>query len=88
MNAGFLYAIGAALTWGLVYAFDQKILSDSAPLAYLFINSLLSAILVLPFLFFDHGSIRSILSSGRTILLLIVLSVILATVANFLIFSG
>jgi drug/metabolite transporter (DMT)-like permease len=87
-DIGFIYAIGAAVTWGLVYALDQKILSNASPLAYLFINSLLSAILVLPFLLFDHGSIRSILSSNRTIIFLIIASVILATLANFLIFSG
>jgi drug/metabolite transporter (DMT)-like permease len=87
-NLGFLYAIGAALTWGLVYALDQKILSDASPLAYLFINSLLTAIIVLPFLFFDHASIRSIFSSNREILWLIIASVVLATLANFLIFSG
>src|ERR1700733_3958217 len=87
-NLGFVYAIGAALTWGLVYALDQKILSGASPLAYLFINSLLTAVIVLPFLFFDHGSIKNILSSDKTILWLIVASVILATLANFLIFSG
>ncbi|MGC9968295.1 MAG: DMT family transporter [Minisyncoccia bacterium] len=87
-NFGFVYAVGAALTWGLVYALDQKILSGSSPLAYLFINSLFTAILVLPFLFFDGGSIKTIFSSRGTILWLIVASVVLAALANFLIFSG
>jgi drug/metabolite transporter (DMT)-like permease len=88
MNIGFLYAVGAAVTWGLVYALDQKILAGASPLAYLFINSLLTAIIVLPFLFFDHGSIKAIFSSDHKILWLIIASVILATLANFLIFSG
>ncbi len=87
-SLGFVYAVGAAITWGLVYALDQKILSDASPLAYLFVNSLLTAIIVLPFLFFDGGSIKSIVSSRGSVLLLIVASVILATLANFLIFSG
>jgi drug/metabolite transporter (DMT)-like permease len=88
MNIGLLYAIGASLTWGLVYTLDQKILSGASPLAYLFINSLLSAIIVLPFLLFDQGSIKSIFSSNKSIIILIIASVILATLANFLIFSG
>jgi drug/metabolite transporter (DMT)-like permease len=88
MNIGFVYAVGAAITWGLVYALDQKILSGASPLAYLFINSLLTAIIVLPFLFFDGGSIKTIFSSSKEIILLIIASVILATLANFLIFSG
>ena len=89
MNSlGFVYAIGAALTWGLVYALDQKILSGSSPMAYLFINSLLTAIILLPFLIFDSAPIKSILASDKTIVWLIVASVILAALANFLIFSS
>lgn len=88
MNLGFVYAAGAAITWGLVYALDQKILSGASPLAYLFINSLFTAIIVLPFLFLDGGSIKTIFSSRGTILALIVASVVLAALANFLIFSG
>ena len=87
-NLGFAYAIGAAVTWGLVYALDQKILSGSSPLAYLFINSLLTAILLLPFLFLDGAPIKSIFHSSGNILWLIVASVVLAALANFLIFSG
>ena len=87
-TAGFIYAIGAAVTWGLVYTIDQKILTDVSPMALLFIDSLLIAIILLPFVFFDNGSIKTLLSSGKTNLWLILLSVILAAVANFLIFSG
>ncbi len=88
MNIGFLYAIGAAVTWGMVYALDQKILSNQAPLAYLFINSLLTAVILLPFLFFDGGPIKAVLSADRTTIIFIVASVALAAFANFLIFSG
>jgi drug/metabolite transporter (DMT)-like permease len=87
-HIGFLYAIGAALAWGLVYALDQKILSGSSPAAYLFVNSLLTAIIMLPFLFFDGSPIKSILSSNQTIIWLIIASVLLAALANFLIFSS
>jgi|SRR5581483_4397975 len=87
-GVGFIYAVGAAVTWGLVYALDQKILSHSTPLAYLFINSLLTAIILLPFLLVDGGPIKAVVSSDKTTLWLIVASVILATLANYLIFSG
>lgn len=88
MEIGFIYAITAAITWGLVYAIDQKILSGIAPITLLFINSIITAIIVLPFIFFDGGSIKSALLSGRENLTLIILSVVLATLASFLIFSG
>ncbi len=88
MDIGFLYAIGAAITWGLVYAIDQKILSGVSPLTLLFIDSILAAIIMLPFVFFDHGSIKNLLSSSKTTWSLIILSIALATLANFLIFSG
>jgi len=57
-------------------------------LAYGPFDSILIAIILLPFVFFDNGSIKTLLSSGKTNLWLILLSVILAAVANFLIFSG
>ncbi len=88
MNIGFIYAIGAAVTWGLVYTIDQKILSAVSPMALLFVDSLLMAIIMLPFVFFSHGSIKTLFLSGKTNLLLILLSVALATLANFLIFSS
>src|SRR3989344_9414603 len=88
MDIGFLYAIGAAITWGLVYAIDQKILSGVSPLTLLFVDSILAAIIMLPFVFFDHGSIKNLLSASKTTWSLIIISIALATLANFLIFSG
>ncbi len=88
MDIGFIYALGAAITWGLVYAIDQKILSGVSPLTLLFVDSILAAIIMLPFVFFDHGSIKNLLSSSKTTWSLIILSIALATLANFLIFSG
>ena len=88
MEIGFVYAIGAAITWGLVYAIDQKILSSISPMTLLFINSVITAIIMLPFIFFSNGSIKDVFVSGKTSLLLIFISVILVTLANFLILSG
>ena len=88
MNIGFIYAIGAAVTWGLVYAIDQKILQGTSPITLLFIDSLVTAVVILPIIFFDHDSIKVLLSSGKTNLSLVFLSLILAALANFLIFSA
>lgn len=88
MDVGFIYAISAAITWGLVYTIDQKILYTVTPLTLLFIHSALSALIVLPFIFFNNGPIKNLSSTGHLNLILIVISVILTTLANFFIFAG
>ena len=88
MNPGFLFAIGAAITWGLVYTIDQRVLSGVSPFALLFIDSVVTAVVMLPFVFLDEKPILAALTSGERTWELIVLSIILAAFANFLIFSA
>ncbi len=83
---GFFYAIGAAITWGLIYSLDQKILTTMSPMTLLFVNSVVTAILLLPFLFFDSGSVKDVLHSSKTNLWIIFLAVVLAAFANFFIY--
>ena len=85
---GFLYAVGAAITWGLVYTIDQKILTNISPLTLLFIDSLITALIMMPFFFLDKKPIMNLVHSGKVNLLLIFISLLLAVVANFLIYSG
>ncbi|MHB8579174.1 MAG: EamA family transporter [Ignavibacteriaceae bacterium] len=85
---GVLYAVGAAITWGLVYTIDQKILTNISPLTLLFIDSFITAIIMMPFFFLDKKPIMNLVHSGKINLLLIFISLILAVVANFLIYSG
>jgi drug/metabolite transporter (DMT)-like permease len=88
MNSGFIYAIGAAVTWGLVYTIDQKILLNTSPIALLFLDSIITAIIILPFMFFDHGAIKTLIHSGKSNITLIILSIVFALLANFFIFSA
>ena len=88
MNTGFVYAIGAAITWGLVYAIDQRVLTGVSPIALLFIDSVVTAIVMLPIIFINHDAIESLLHSGKTTLYLIFLSLLLAALANYFIFSA
>ena len=85
---GFIYAIAAAVTWGLVYTIDHKILTKVSPLALLFVGSLFTVIIALPIILFDNQSVRTLFNSGKVNLILIITSVVLATLANFFIFSG
>ncbi|MES2930819.1 MAG: DMT family transporter [Patescibacteria group bacterium] len=88
MTIGFIYAAGAAITWGLVYAIDGKILSTTSPLALLFVNSVVTTVIMLPFAFSDYESIRTLISSGKGNLGLVASAIILATAGNFFIFSA
>jgi len=88
MSSGYLYAVGAAITWGLVYTLDQRILRGASPFTLLFIDSIITAVVLLPILFIDRSSISSLFTlSGKT-WILIILSLVLAALANFLIFSS
>jgi drug/metabolite transporter (DMT)-like permease len=87
-NIGFAYAVAAAVTWGIVYTIDQKILYGLSPIALLFFDSILTAVIMLPFLFFDKSAVTSIFETSKTNLILMLASVILAIIANFFIFSA
>ena len=85
-NTGLFYAIGAAVVWGLVYTIDQKILSEVSPLMLLFINSIVTVVILLPFVFFTNTKI--VFEVGKMGLLLILGASLLAALANFFIFSS
>ncbi|MFA6909486.1 MAG: EamA family transporter, partial [Patescibacteria group bacterium] len=59
-HLGIVYALGAAITWGLVYAIDQKILTSLSPVTLLFVHSILASIILLPFFLYNRESISSI----------------------------
>jgi drug/metabolite transporter (DMT)-like permease len=88
MNPGFLYAIGAAIVWGVVYCIDQRVLDIISPLPLLFLDSLITAIIMIPFLFHERHSIKTFFASGKINTELMIASIVLAAIANFLIFSG
>ena len=85
---GFLYAIAAAVMWGLSYTLDQKILTKISPLTLIFVGSLLGALITLPFALADRQSIKTLLESGKNNFLLIFAAVALATLGGFFIFSS
>ncbi len=85
---GYLLAIAAAVTWGLVYALDQKILKVTPPIVLLFIHSLVATVLMLPFVLFETAPFSATLAAGRNHLLLLLSAIALATLASFLIFGS
>lgn len=89
MEIGFVYAIGAAIVWGLVYTIDQKILTQISPLMLILVNSLISLIIALPFVLFDQASgFKSLAQVSKMSWLLIIGTAGLATLASYYIFSS
>ena len=87
-SIGFIYAIGAAVAWGLLYTIDQKILANTSPLVFMFIVFVMGAVLLSPIIFSQHAALASVFALGKTRLLLILCSVILAILANYMILAS
>jgi len=87
-NVGYIYAIAAAVSWGLVYALDQKILTKLTPLALTFFSALLISLVTLPFVLADQASLKSLLESDKAHMLLTVFSILITALATFFILSG
>jgi drug/metabolite transporter (DMT)-like permease len=88
MNIGFIYAFASAITWGLVYAIDGKILASVSPANFLLVSLVVMAAVTLPFVIFTAGSPEAFFTSLKSEWFLIVVSNILAALGSFLIFSG
>ncbi len=86
--SGFVYAIAAAVIWGLVYAIDQKILTKVSPFALIFIDSLIILLVSIPFIILNPEPIRILFDSGKENLWLVFISILLGALATFFIFSG
>jgi len=84
---GFVYAALAAVTWGLVYALDQKLLAGLSPMTLLFAASCVGLVLTLPFILWDLSEIRLVLRTPPTLKLLVLVE-IFTCFASFFIFSS
>ena len=85
---GYIYAILAAVTWGLVYNIDQRILTQLSPMNLLLIDAVLTLVVLLPIFIFHRSSFHDFASINKRELFLIIASLVLAIIANFFIYSG
>ena len=86
---GVIYAIVAAVMWGVVYAIDQKILVKLSPLTLLIVSSVVTLVVCIPLaLWFEPHSLKTLMSSGRNTQWLLLIATLLVIVANyFILFS-
>jgi len=87
-TTGLFFAVGAAVTWGLVYTLDQKLLTKLSPVSLLFVNSVLSLLATAPFLLWRTGSLVRMITTTRSHFGLVAGSLALAVVANYFIYSA
>lgn len=88
MNIGYIYAIAAAVAWGLLYAIDQKILNDASPVGLTFVTSIAGVIFTLPILLLTKGGIRAALGGDNISWPLIIASAFIMTASGILVLAG
>jgi drug/metabolite transporter (DMT)-like permease len=83
---GFVYAILAAITWGFVYAIDQKILDKVSATSLLLIHSFFTIIILLPIWYFRSNITRATFVLDKSNMGLMALSLIFTLIANLFIY--
>ena len=84
---GLIAALSAAMTWGVVYTLDQRILSVTSPIVLLLINSIATSLVLSPALI-SQTLRKSIATVSHSTWLAIAASLVLAALANALIFTA
>ena len=87
-GGGFFFAVAAAVTWGLVYTLDQRILVKLSPVSLLFVNSVLSLLVTAPFLAWKVHELDDLVVTTRVHFTLVAGALVLAVLANYFIYSA
>lgn len=88
MNRAFLFPILASITWGAIYALDQKILQKTSPLVFLFIDALITIAVFLPIILLQKNSLTELTAIDRKSMALMAVTVLLTIAADFFILFG
>lgn len=85
---GYIYGILAAVTWGVVYTVDQKVLGKLSPAGLMLVNSVLSLILLAPWVVWKGKEVGQLLNVDQGTLMFVVFSLVLNFAGNYFIFSA
>lgn len=85
LSLGVILALGAAITWGLVYTIDQRILKDVAPSTILFIQAIVSVVALFIYQLFHRADWKSFTAAPKQAIGLLVLTAVLTLGANTMI---
>ena len=89
MKLGYFFAILAAVTWGVTYTIDEKLLRSSSPAVLLFLHGFFNMLIALPIVLYREGPgafLRVV--DDRSMLGLLVVAQILAALAGLFIYIG
>ena len=83
---GYIYAIAAAITWGFVYAIDQKILDKVSATSLILMQYLFAILILLPITLYKNEFRKEILSLDKSGIWFLILSFTFSLLASYLIF--
>lgn len=78
MAIGYVYALLAAVGWGLVYALEQRVLTFASPALVLVMNSICAIVVLVPFLLTRTSEVSAALRPGAPLWFLIGVSLLVA----------
>lgn len=84
---GYLYAIGAAITWGLVYAVDQRIMDKISPSLLILINAVFDVIVIIPILLYSD-ELKAIMHIDKSTWKFIAISLVGVLLGSILILTA
>lgn len=85
---GIIFAFGAAVTWGVVYTVDQKILTELSPLTLLFVQYVVTALILAPFVFAQSSVVQSIHAMSTHTAVLMLTTILFTIAANMFILNS
>jgi drug/metabolite transporter (DMT)-like permease len=88
MNFGYVFAFLAAITWGITYTLDQKILEKVSPLTLNSMYYFVSFMLTLPFLVYKKKELSIVFTNDKRFIYFLLANFTLAFLANYFITSG
>lgn len=88
MNLGILFSILAAVSWGIVYVLEQKVLATMSVLRAFFYYSFLSLVVVMPVIYFFDREALTFIDFKRGPLKILIIAFIAGLCAEVLILSS
>ena len=85
----YVIALGIAVTWGVVYIIDQKVLERLSPMSLLVLNGLITIGLLIPYLFYQFYTTKDFtLQVTKSDFMFVLVGLLLSILANYLVYRS
>lgn len=85
---GYFYALAAAISWGVMYSIEQRILNTMSPFILLMVNSILYVFFLLPMLWWDKSFFKEFTHITKQNYLFIFMAVVIGIIGNLCIYAS